>query len=283
MGFTFQVPTVVGGTVLVIERIQSQNYVPGVSGWAIFADGDAEFGDQVVVRGTLITGPAGSAHIAINDTDHPNGIAYYSGNVNEVDAAQSIPFTSGGGVQIGMRHSGATSPGLVIPATIDLLADIPTGKSILNAEADQVGIFANDSMVFASGGTYRVQDLEIVADALLGSDSILQKVGAAWFGTAVTPLTGTWVDTAGSRFGYTKDATGRVSVRGRVSGGGAGATIVTLPLGYRPSSNLDFSMRSGTTLCGVGVSTGGVLTVTANLATASAGGINLDVITFPTL
>lgn len=281
MGFLYQIPAVVGGTVLVIERIESQNFQPGLFGWAIYANGDAEF-NNVVIRGSLITGPPGSAHIGINDADHPNGIAYYSGNVNEDDAAQSIPFTSGGGTQIGMRHSGATSPGLVIPATIDLLADIPTGKSILNAEADQVGIFANDSMVFASGGTYRVQDLEIVADVLLGFDSIIQRVGVAWLGTAVTPLTGTWVDTAGARFGYIKDATGRVSVRGKVSGGGAGATIVTLPVGYRPSSNLDFSMRSGTTLCAVGVSTTGVLTVTANLATATVSGINLDVISYPT-
>lgn len=49
----FQDDTLVAGTVLVRELISSQNYVPGVSGWAIYADGSFEF-DGGVFRGTII-------------------------------------------------------------------------------------------------------------------------------------------------------------------------------------------------------------------------------------
>lgn len=49
MGFS---NPVVGGVTLVRPAIQSPNYVPGVSGWSINADGTAEFAD-VVVRGSL--------------------------------------------------------------------------------------------------------------------------------------------------------------------------------------------------------------------------------------
>lgn len=44
--------SVVGGTTLVRPAIKSPNYVAGVSGWSINADGTAEFND-VVVRGDL--------------------------------------------------------------------------------------------------------------------------------------------------------------------------------------------------------------------------------------
>lgn len=43
---------VVGGTVLRRQAVESPNYVPGVSGWAIKQDGSAEF-NNMVVRGTF--------------------------------------------------------------------------------------------------------------------------------------------------------------------------------------------------------------------------------------
>ena len=43
---------VVGGSVLRIPAIQSPNYVSGTSGWALNADGSAEFND-VTIRGSL--------------------------------------------------------------------------------------------------------------------------------------------------------------------------------------------------------------------------------------
>src|SRR5439155_2619013 len=43
---------IVGGTVLRRPAIQSPNYVAGTSGWAIFADGTAEF-NGVTIRGII--------------------------------------------------------------------------------------------------------------------------------------------------------------------------------------------------------------------------------------
>lgn len=46
------------GTVLVREDIRSQNYVPGVSGWIVEADGDAEFNDVTIRGGVVVSGTA---------------------------------------------------------------------------------------------------------------------------------------------------------------------------------------------------------------------------------
>lgn len=49
---------VVGGVVLVRPAIQSPDYDPGVSGWAIKIDGSAEFNDIVIRGGTVVSGLA---------------------------------------------------------------------------------------------------------------------------------------------------------------------------------------------------------------------------------
>lgn len=43
---------ILGGDTLIRNAIQSENYVPGVSGWAIFRDGTAEFND-ITARGDI--------------------------------------------------------------------------------------------------------------------------------------------------------------------------------------------------------------------------------------
>lgn len=48
---------VVAGTTLVIPAIKSDDYVAGVSGWAIFKDGTAEF-NNVTVRGEVVVSAA---------------------------------------------------------------------------------------------------------------------------------------------------------------------------------------------------------------------------------
>lgn len=57
MSIEFENP-LTAGTVLVREQIQSQNYDPGVSGWVIKANGDAEFNDVVIRGGTVVSGLA---------------------------------------------------------------------------------------------------------------------------------------------------------------------------------------------------------------------------------
>jgi hypothetical protein len=92
MGFQYVVPAVVGGTVLIIERIESQNYITTVSGWAINADGTAEF-SAVIVRGTLIAG-----QVVINGDDYPNAIALYTLNPSEDTPAVIRPGGPAGNI-----------------------------------------------------------------------------------------------------------------------------------------------------------------------------------------
>lgn len=269
MGFQYVVPAVVGGTVLVIERIESQNYVTTVSGWAINADGTAEF-FNVIARGSLIAG-----QIEINGAAYPNEIALFTGHPDEVVPGRIKPLIAGNYGYV--RYSSPVTLLAATPATFDL-EGYDDGHSAIAGDATNIRFTAGGSLSL-EGSTVELTDFDGTLEVV---SAVIRKQGEVWKGTGTTPLTGTWVDTAGSRFGYYKDATGRVQVRGRVSGGGAGATVVTLPAGYRPSSNLEFTMRAGTVVSAVSVSTAGVLTVTANLATASASGINLDCISFPT-
>jgi hypothetical protein len=94
MGFIYQTPETVGGTVLIIERIESQNYVPGVSGWAIEANGDAEFAD-LTARGTFISGSGTGPHIEITSVN-ANTISFFSGDATETQPG--FIFSGGGGV-----------------------------------------------------------------------------------------------------------------------------------------------------------------------------------------
>jgi hypothetical protein len=55
---------ILGGQTLIRNAIQSADYVAGVSGWAIFRNGSAEFND-VTVRGTLIVHSPSGAEIEI--------------------------------------------------------------------------------------------------------------------------------------------------------------------------------------------------------------------------
>jgi len=269
VGFVYQVPAVVGGTVLIIERIESQNFDSGVAGWAIMADGSAEFAN-LVARGSLIGG-----QIEINGTSYPNEIALFTGHPDEVVPGRIKPLIAGNYGYV--RYSSPVTLLAATPATFDL-EGYDDGHSAIAGDADNIRLTAGDSLRL-EGSALELTDFISVIEMVNG---VLQIDGEVWKGTATTPLAGTWVDTAGARFGYIKDPTGRVQVRGRVSGGGAGATVVTLPVGYRPTSNLEFTMRAGTVVSAVSVSTAGVLTVTANLATASASGIYLDGISFPT-
>lgn len=53
----FQQP-LTAGTVLIRELIESQNFVPGSTGWGIYQDGSAEFNDVVIRGGTVVSGTA---------------------------------------------------------------------------------------------------------------------------------------------------------------------------------------------------------------------------------
>lgn len=75
-------PIVGGGGQLIRDQIVSQNYVPGVSGWAILANGFAEFAD-ILMRGDFSTGTTGQ-RVVINDSGAGGLIRLFSGDPQEV-------------------------------------------------------------------------------------------------------------------------------------------------------------------------------------------------------
>lgn len=70
----FNHPIVDGKGNLIIPVQKSADYVPGVSGWAIFSDGSAEFNNGTF-RGTVTAGTFAGTNFLLN----ANGIFFYSG------------------------------------------------------------------------------------------------------------------------------------------------------------------------------------------------------------
>ena len=268
--------SILAGETLVRDSIQSEGYVAGSVGWSINRDGTAEFND-VTSRGELLVGDLATKYIHITNDPQPIIKLGTPSNAEETLPASIDELATGFSSYLFLSSPERNSSGE--QATLSLIAD-DTPRTQFSVSADESYLSSSFVRLGESVTDKRLDLLYNAGDA----KAELRNPDEVWKGTAVTALTGTWVDVAGSRFGYYKDATGRVQVRGKVSGGGAGATIVTLPAGYRPSSNLEFSMRAAAgVLASVSVSTGGVLTVTTNLASASANGVNLDVISYPTI
>lgn len=244
---------ITAGVTLVREAIQSQNFVAGSSGWRIAANGDAEF-NNLTARGELIVGPNPGQHIRV-------GLDSISRPV--------IEFSTGGALETDPGFVRTTPPSQPNESALELSAPLngnaPVGS--IRPEIDLTSWAGSQSLI------------NLWADLILTNNPIL--LDQFWVNL---PFSGTWTDVAGARAGYFKDATGRVQLRGQVVGGGA-AQIGVLPLGYRPTQTMEWIMRGqgGVILCAVSVSTAGVLTVTANAATAQASGIRLDSISFPTL
>lgn len=247
----FNNPIVGGNDTLIRAKIQSENYVPGVDGWRISRNGNAEFND-IIVRGSGIFGPNPGRHIEINET-FPSEISFHTGETTEVTPGRLGPqFTVGPG-------------SLTNTMTSPVHSAVPGG-------------FASELILETNSGGFR--NIYFNADKYIFSDDVNGFVQTAW---TDIPLAGTWVDTAGARADYMKDETGRVSLRGLVISGGA-ATIGNMPTGFRPTQSTERIMRGngGVVMCAVLIDTNGVMTVTANLGTAQASGVRLDAFTYPT-
>lgn len=89
------------GTVLVREQIQSQDYVPGVSGWVIRSDGSAEF-NNITIRGgegvpAIIVGPEGEPQVIIYNNGVNGVVEFPTGDANESSPARmaSVVYNQG--------------------------------------------------------------------------------------------------------------------------------------------------------------------------------------------
>jgi hypothetical protein len=254
MGFLYQLPAIVGGTVLVIERVESQNYVPGVFGWAIYADGDAEF-NNITARGELLVGSNPGRHIRIY-----------------VDT--TLPFNPVPTIEL---SSGSASEAIPTTITTTGVLDNPI-QTFINGPKHLTGNQPTITLTSNAGGT---SEMVFLADVFQVFSPITMDTGWATF-TASLIWSGTWTDVAGARAGYFTDPTGRVQLRGIAVGGGA-AQIGIMPPGARPTQTMEWVMRGqgGVILCAVSISTAGVITASANSATAQASGVRLDSISYP--
>jgi len=237
-----------------------------------FADPNAPF-----VAREILTADSGQ-RVTINDDTHPNGIAFYSGSPNEIAPAQLQP-SNNADIVFGMQLSGATSAANPVAPSVSLTTDTITPRTQFGSNSDRLNLGAGVD-AFIQSPSIKIGDFTSSRLVITGTPSNIAIEGEAW---ANIPLVNSWVDVAGGRANYYKDATGRVQLRGQVSGGTV-ATVATLPAGYRPTQSMEWIMRGvgGVVMCAVQVATTGVITVTANIATAQANGIKLDSISFPT-
>lgn len=265
MGFVFMPPTIVGGTVLVISDIRSQNYIANVSGWAIFADGSAEF-FNVLIRGDLITGSPPGRRLEILQTPG-NRIDFYSGDADE---------TAPGFLQVDALAS----------AFLELSAPETTAVVTTLARI----LISNDLAVDSSFAIIQATTIRLAAG--LGtadliedpgqSGSVVASNGAFW---QAPTFAGNWAVQGGSTVGYSKDFAGNVHLRGRATEPvAASTTIFTLPAGFRPSQSMTWAVKANNDAATVGwlqVTSGGAVQCIGNVVQLRVQTI-LDAVIFPT-
>jgi hypothetical protein len=270
MGFTFHTPAIVGGTVLVIEQIESQNYDPGVAGWAIMADGTAEFAN-LVARGTLIGG-----QVVINGTEYPNAIALYTENPSEIEPAVISPSGGVGNNGILRMESPVLFAGGA-PALLEL-SGFDDGHTTSTLESDNA-TYSHDTATINGASSVLIGD---GTDHIRVDGHTASVDGETWHNVTYN---GNWATSGGLPVQYYRDATGRVQLRGRAAEAVAlSATIATLPIGNRPSRNMSFAVKANNdagTVCWIEVQTDGDIQILGNAAAARVQTV-LDAVSFPT-
>lgn len=253
---TFRDPVVAGDT-LVRPAIQSPNYIPGTSGWTINADGTAEFSDATV-RGSLAAGDAvriDSDGIQVFDTDGSPAVQmgpafgnFGSGIVVTNDRASIADYS---GAQI---TAGGLDPanGVFLFVASPNTANAPTAASFYMTASNQFGSgepavfqlvpeFGPDPMVVDATGCDAVVVETVVFGRFTGVDGspptleTWHAVGAAGEPAFASPWSN--LGATDRPLAFRRGVEGDVLIGGSVKTSAAvaaGATIFTLPVGYRP-------------------------------------------------
>lgn len=143
---------IVAGLELLIQAIQSPNFITGVSGWRIAKDGSAEF-NNLVIRGTFF-----GADFIVNSS----GIFFYNGT------------PAAGNLLISLASSAGTdSFGNVYPQGLDIMA---AGKSVV------MGLTGGAPLLYFVSGLAGITNGAALQDIILGSGTgqyeFLQILGA---------------------------------------------------------------------------------------------------------
>ncbi|MFE0812665.1 hypothetical protein ACFW34_35110 [Streptomyces sp. NPDC058848] len=128
--------SILAGTTLVREAVQSQDYTPGSAGWSINADGSAEFNDVVIRGGTVVSGTA----------------LYYDPSPGPGTLIMSIAAEAGTD-QYGNAYEGGVSwyeagtPVVQLGGDLDDLFGM-AGVTALDADSGRVAALTNGSVAF---------------------------------------------------------------------------------------------------------------------------------------
>jgi hypothetical protein len=207
--------SIVAGTVLVIDRVQSPNYVTGVSGWAIFQNGTVEF-NNAVIRGSL---SAGGGHVVVDAagvrvTDGTSVI--YQINTTGGFLAQRIPddgsFASMSGSGNGNSNGGVTFYEPTSPSTINNIT----------WTAGYVGAFYNTAGATDTPYLVLVSPCDVAGPLQTGQ---IQLYGQS--STSAVDNSRVNLDAANTTIN--------------------GAVLITLNGGARPNDSFDNSVTNGTT------------------------------------
>ena len=282
-----------GDSWLVIGKVTTPGDPGTVPSWS----GDIEALAPLVpiaemTTGTTITGVTQESsdtgpRVVINDPAYPGEIVLYTDDPDELEPARLKPIISGNIARL--RFIGPKVTGMAgVPATFDLEANTTSAERQSALDVDRYHLFSTDTTIdgftrirLGDGTDYITIVGQTVTDADLSSATNTFPATSAWTNL---PLVNSWVSAGGRTAQYCKDLTGRVQLRGRISSGTSGAAIATLPAGFRPTQDMEWTMRSagGIIVCAVQVATTGVITAVGNATTVSSAGANIDTISFPT-
>lgn len=294
---------IVGGTALRIPAIQSPDFQSGVSGWIIRIDGSAEF-NNLVVRGEF----RGSTFIINSD-----GLFFYSGTPANGNLVASIAPASGTdefgndyldgmvtyvngtftGIAGGDLRAGDVAEGFTTAALVGALGT----HSLIASSPDPAGFDDNATWTLVSGDVtttprsaagYPHMDIGAATAGVMAwiNGAVINSSVNAGVSTAETwhtpSFNANWATTGtlngNSTFRglqYRKDAEDNVWLLGGAVASGAGASIFTLPTGYRPPTNMRCLLPCWIFDSSAGTVTGEFLQVTeagvVNLATTLTG------------
>lgn len=292
---------IVAGVQLVRSAIESSNYAPGVSGWAIFENGTAEF-SSIIIRGASVFDSsalyylgavpmAGNLIASISPTGgtDPYGNVYVPGIVAYDSGGDYIQQADSGNVgwnlhlaglatngQIGLSAmgSGGAQQGLLElqpptgsgngPPIIDLLSE-----SFDSSQPGYIHLANTDELRTSPQSTTTVKHTFTLDGVHIYAFESVSAAGLATIGSnnAIIPGSAimapeTWHTIASSALWTTTGAANPLRYRvepqgtglcGRLDGEllttGAGpwpanASIITLPVGYRPAQTHPFVTRS---------------------------------------
>lgn len=299
---------IVAGNTLIRDAIESDPYVPGVTGWSINKDGSADFND-ITVRGPVhVVGAEGEIEIVV--TGVRPVMRFWNGAHNNYGFINVVDDTDPNAAKIGL-NSGTTPsdnyPGITLRGLLYMTsADFSSRLGYMNeANQDPLGGQVLWSDITANLRTYDEANAVVVTvdqNAASGRLSFQASTDGTVANTRIIELgnysggflhvqaedwiavagANGWTRTVGTEGDYKLLPDGFVECRGRMNAGTltAGTTIANFPAGYRPvRTSRGVAMSAGTAAWTWQITTAGAL----QIINAVTGALNLEQIRFSTV